>query len=118
MTISKEKRPKNSQELKSDVFTLVCKETLNLEVVKEYRFHDTRKWRFDYAILGPYMIAIEVEGGVWSGGRHTRGAGFLGDVEKYNAGTLLGWRIFRVTPDTLMTNKTLKMLHLAMQYHQ
>ena len=99
-----------------DVFCLICKQTLNVDVIMEHQFHEKRKWRFDYAILEPYFIAIEVEGGVWTNGRHTRGKGFLSDVEKYNAGTLAGWRIFRVTPDTLITDKTLKMLHLAMQY--
>lgn len=44
------------------------------------------------------MIAIEVEGGAFTRGRHTRGAGFIGDMEKYNAATSMGWRVFRVTP--------------------
>jgi len=66
--------------------------------VPEFRFHLTRKWRFDYA--HPVLkIALEVEGGVWSGGRHTRGKGFLGDVEKYNAAAAAGWAVFRCTTD-------------------
>lgn len=64
----------------------------------EYRFHPTRKWRFDWAILGPPLLAIEVEGGAWTGGRHTRGAGFEKDLEKYAEALVLGWRILRVTP--------------------
>ena len=75
------------------MFTAICKSDLKIEVVKEYLFHPTRKWRFDYAIPD-HKIALEVEGGVWTGGRHTRPQGFLSDIEKYNAGTLLGWRIF------------------------
>ncbi|MDR3328182.1 MAG: hypothetical protein LBT04_08750, partial [Prevotellaceae bacterium] len=74
-----------------DVFTIICKTDIGVEVVKEYTFHPTRKWRFDYAIP-EHKIAIEVEGGIWTGGRHTSSKGFLGDMEKYNAGTLLGWR--------------------------
>jgi len=42
------------------------------------------------------MIAVEIEGGVWTGGRHTRGAGFRQDMEKYNEATAMGWRVFRV----------------------
>lgn len=80
--------------------------------MKEFLFHPTRKWRFDYAIP-EYKIALEVEGGVWTGGRHTRPQGFLGDIEKYNSGTLLGWRIFRVTPEDLCRMKTLKLIKQA-----
>ena len=57
------------------MFTAICKSDLKIEVVKEYLFHPTRKWRFDYAIPD-HKIALEVEGGVWTGGRHTRPQGF------------------------------------------
>ena len=68
--------------------------------VAEYRFDQKRRWRFDFA--DPLnLVAIEVEGGVWTGGRHTRAKGFLGDVEKYNRAAFLGWRVFRCTPQTL-----------------
>lgn len=63
----------------------------------EVRFHPTRRWRFDFADPET-MMALEIEGGVWTGGRHTRGKGFLRDIEKYNTATSLGWRIFRTTP--------------------
>jgi hypothetical protein len=63
----------------------------------EYKFHSTRKWRFDYAIP-EYKIAIEIEGGMWINGRHTRGSGAIGDLEKYNQAVLLGWRLLRFTP--------------------
>ena len=71
---------------------------------REYRFHDTRKWRFDFAYPDK-QIAIEVEGGVYKNGRHTRGKGFTNDCEKYNAATELGWRVFRYT--TAMVNQGL-----------
>lgn len=75
----------------------------------EVQFHPGRRWRFDYA-WPESMVALEVEGGVWSGGRHTRGKGFLGDIEKYNAAASLGWRVFRVVPDALLTDATLAMV--------
>lgn len=65
-----------------------------LEVVAEYCFHPTRRWRFDFAIPDK-MIAIEIEGGSWSGGRHTRGAGYNKDMKKYNEAVKLGWRLLR-----------------------
>mgnify|MGYP003588544369 CR=1 FL=1 len=54
-----------------DLFTALCKTDLDLVAVKEFRFHPKRMWRFDYAIPDE-KIALEVEGGVWSQGRHTR----------------------------------------------
>ncbi len=110
---SGKKKPQNKEkQAKNDLFTVICKTDIGIDVVKEYLFHPSRKWRFDYAVP-EHKIAIEVEGGVWTGGRHTRPQGFLGDIEKYNAGTLLGWRIFRVTPDDLLRTKTLNLLKEA-----
>lgn len=71
----------------------------------EYRFHDTRKWRFDFA-FPRHKVAIEIEGGVWTKGRHTRGSGFVKDMEKYNEATRLGWRILRFTPSDLGKSTT------------
>lgn len=67
------------------------------EPVREFKFHQTRKWRFDFA-YPEIRLAVEVEGGIWSGGRHTRGAGFEGDCEKYNEAAVDGWRVVRLTP--------------------
>lgn len=67
-----------------------------LLVFREWRFHPVRKWRFDLALAG-LMIALEIEGGAWVQGRHVRGAGFLGDIEKYNEAQLLGWIVLRCT---------------------
>lgn len=66
----------------------------------EYRFHASRKWRFDFA--WPHrLLAVEVEGGVYTGGRHTRGSGFEADAEKYNAAAEAGWTVLRYTPKYL-----------------
>lgn len=73
------------------------------EIVTEHRFHPTRRWRFDLAIP-EHRIAIEVEGGVWTRGRHTRGSGYLADLEKYNAAAALGWTVLRYDADTARKN--------------
>lgn len=95
-----------------DVFTVICKTDLGVECVKEYKFHPERRWRFDYAIP-EHKIALEVEGGVWTQGRHTRPQGFLGDIEKYNQATLMGWRVFRTTPTELYRTATVNLLKKA-----
>jgi len=64
--------------------------------VREFKFHPKRKWRFDFA-WPRHKIAVEVEGGVWTGGRHMRGFGFQADCEKYAMALIAGWRVLRVT---------------------
>jgi hypothetical protein len=76
---------------------------LGITYLREYRFDAKRLWRADYCIPD-YKIIIEVEGGIWTNGRHTRSLGFLGDMEKYNAATLAGYRVYRVEPNKLMTD--------------
>lgn len=74
----------------------------------EYRFHSSRRWRFDLAYPSD-KIAFEIEGGVWTGGRHTRSKGFIGDMAKYNAAAELGWRVFRVTTDQVRNGEALQL---------
>jgi hypothetical protein len=66
----------------------------------EYLFHPVRKWRIDWA-WPDYRVGLEVDGGIWHNGRHTRGAGWLKDSEKLNCAAALGWRMLRVTPAQL-----------------
>lgn len=63
---------------------------------KEYRFHTERRWRFDRCHITA-KVAIEIDGGVWTGGRHTRPIGYTNDCIKLNAAALLGWTVFRLT---------------------
>lgn len=110
-TKTKSAQKRNAQKI-TDLFTVLCRSDLNVECVKEFKFHPKRRWRFDYAIP-EHRIALEVEGGVWTNGRHTRPQGFLGDIEKYNTATLMGWRVFRTTPDDLLRTATLNLLKQA-----
>jgi hypothetical protein len=72
----------------------------------EYSFAKSikRKWRFDLAFV-EIKLAIEIEGGVYSGGRHTRGKGFENDIEKYAEAICLGWVVLRVTPGLIKKGK-------------
>lgn len=99
------------------MFIKIVKSSTGLDVEKEYRFHPTRKWRFDYAISA-IKLAVEVEGGVWTGGRHTSSKGFLGDMEKYNEAALLGWCLIRITPDRLLTSKTIELIKRRLKEYE
>src|SRR5262245_37505838 len=59
-----------------------------------------RRWRFDWA-WPAFRVALEIDGGVWTGGRHTSGKGFLGDMRKLNAAATEGWLVLRCLPREL-----------------
>jgi|KBSSwiStaDraftv2_1062776.scaffolds.fasta_scaffold00198_52 hypothetical protein len=77
----------------------------------EYQFDPDRRWRWDLAWFindhkGVRGIALECNGGLWSGGAHVRPARMLKEYEKWNEGTARGWRILFCTPQTLCTAAT------------
>lgn len=79
------------------------------EPVAEHRFHPVRRWRFDFAWIDQ-KVAVEVNGGVWVGGRHTRGAGFLGDMQKLNEAQKLGWSVYQFTPQQMRSGEAANFL--------
>jgi hypothetical protein len=116
-------------------YALLKREGIPLPVT-ELRFHPDRRWRFDFAWIGqlpvtlnisynggPAMtrhtpgtpnVALEVEGGAWSRGRHTRGKGFIADMVKYNEAAVRGWKVLRVTPSQLCTLETIALIKRAL----
>lgn len=84
------------------------------EPVREYKFDPVRKWRFDFAWPN-ILIAAEVEGGIWTGGRHTRGKGFLNDCEKYNQAVLAGWKVFRFPVEMIKSGEALQIIEKALK---
>ena len=59
-----------------------------------------REWRTDYLFVNDALgvkLAVEIEGGTWSNGAHNRGSGFVKNVQKYNAYSMLGYTLLRFT---------------------
>lgn len=79
------------------------------EFETEYYFYANRRWRFDYAFPA-LKLAIEIEGAVWTQGRHTRGSGFVNDIEKYNMAASLGWTLLRFTRQEMNHKATIDMI--------
>lgn len=92
---------------------------------REYVFHPLRQWRADFAFMNSGLI-VECEGGIWNGrkrgekaggrnqaGAHTGGAGYVKDIEKYNAMVLLGWRLIRVTGEMITNGSALTLIERA-----
>lgn len=69
---------------------------LKISFTREFKFHPQRKWQADFRI-DDMPILVEVEGGVFSNGRHTRGEGYTKDCEKYSAAAVNGWYVIRGT---------------------
>ena len=96
-------------------FALICR-TLGLSPVAELPFalEVGRHWRFDFA-WPDHRIAVEVDGGAWSQGRHTRGSGFEEDCRKLNASAALGWRVLRFTSDMLDSGEAREVLEALIE---
>ncbi len=63
----------------------------------EFKFHETRKWRADFAIPELNCL-IEFEGILnCSKSRHTTATGYTGDCNKYNEASILGYIVLRFT---------------------
>lgn len=71
--------------------------------VREYPAIEGRRFRFDYA-WPDHRVAVELHGGTWQQGRHTRGQGFANDREKVNLAQLDGWTVIELTADMLSGN--------------
>jgi len=75
---------------------------LALAAFEEYSFHEKRKWRFDFAVP-EHKLALEIEGGIWTQGRHSRGKGYQEDLHKYQEAAVLGWTVLRFSVEDVLT---------------
>jgi len=75
--------------------------------VAEFRFHPTRKWRFDFAWPAE-KVAIEIDGGGYKfgGGKHMSPA----DYEKINTAQSMGWKVYRFTPAMVTKGHAIKFI--------
>jgi len=83
---------------------------LGMKLRAEWRFDASRRWRLDYLAFKQRPLigkgcAIEIEGGAWVRGRHTRGKGFEADLEKYATATAMGITVFRFSPEQIKTGR-------------
>lgn len=87
---------------------------MDLPVIHEYRFHPTRRWRFDLAVVDA-RVAVEIDGGSFVRGRHSRGAGQRSDMEKYGEALKLGWIVVRCMPEHVRSGQALSWVEAAMK---
>lgn len=89
---------KAQKEKQLNLFIEFLEAEFGLKCTPEYKFHPTRKWRIDFYFEGRVKIALEVEGGIYTKGRHITPSGFIADMEKYNALTEQGIFLLRTVP--------------------
>ena len=65
-----------------------------------------KDWRMDFA-WPSIKLAVEIEGGIFVDGRHSRGAGMRADMRKYNAATLMGWKVLRFDGDAVKNGEAI-----------
>ena len=85
-----------------------------LTAVPEFQFAAPRKWRFDF-VFGN-RVALEVQGGIFSGGRHVRGGALLKEMEKLNAAAVKGWRVLYCIPQNLCMQDTVDLIKEALNF--
>ena len=97
---------------------------------REYRFAPPRRWRADFAVGHAFQvfdaedgdraigvhpaILVEIDGGGFIAGRHSRGLGMEHDCEKASAAAILGYRVIRVTPSQVEDGRALEWVQQAL----
>lgn len=83
-----------------------------VEFEREVVFWPGRRWRFDFAFRAA-LLAVEVQGGIWTAGRHTTGAGMTAECEKVAHASMAGWRVMPVTGDQVASGQALQWIQAA-----
>lgn len=62
----------------------------------------------------PDKLAVECEGGIYSGGAHTRGKHFESDCVKYAEALLLGYKVLRFSTGQVKSGYAIDMIRKAL----
>lgn len=115
---TRQKPPKNAKKGKSlpkaDLFLTLLNQKYHQTWVSEYKFHPIRKWRMDFA-CPELKICIEIDGGIFIGGRHSRPIGMLKDNEKLNTAASMGWLVLKFTPQQKSKTETFELIDKAVE---
>jgi very-short-patch-repair endonuclease len=84
------------------------------EAVLEFEFAKPlhRKFRSDLCWVH-YKLIVEIEGGIFTGGRHVRGKSYEQDCIKYSMAAILGYCVLRMTYPMLHDGRGFYLLRLA-----
>ena len=89
-------------------------EQAGIPFIKEFVVAPPRKYRCDFFI--GHDLLVEVEGGGWIGGHHSRGKGLEDDCENSALATGRGYRFMRVTPAQVNNGRALEWIKVAAEW--
>lgn len=82
---------------------------------REFRFAPPRRWRADFYVGQIFnRVLVEIDGGGFIAGGHSRGAGIYRDSEKQSAAAILGYRVIRCTPRQVEDGSALSWIQMAL----
>ncbi len=82
--------------------------------VGQHRFVPGRQFRFDRC-WPDRLVAAEVQGGIWSGGRHARGSGIAAECIKFSIAAALGWRVLPLTDEMIESGQAVELIRQALE---
>jgi very-short-patch-repair endonuclease len=86
------------------------------EPEREYMFAKSigRRWRLDFA-YPEKRIGIEVQGGIYVRGAHSRGTGLERDYEKYNQAQVLGWDVYQFSRKMIESGEAIDIIKRVLE---
>lgn len=72
-----------------------------------------RDFRFDLC-WPAQRVAVEVQGGIWVNGAHSRGSGVERDCTKYCLAAAAGWRVLPVTKSMIQSGEAVRLIAQAL----
>lgn len=112
------RRGANHQSQKSiweEVFARQVKEYTLPAAIRQYSFARCvgRQYKADFAWVDERLI-VEVQGGLFNGGRHARGAGVESDLERQAIASCLGWKLMGFSPRHVKSGWAVEMTAVAL----
>ena len=104
----------SNSKLESKFLSLLFELAPALKVVREFRAIPGRRFAFDF-FLPDYGILIEIQGGAFTGGRHTRGAGMASDCEKSRLAQMMGYKCFAYTGNQITREHVQELVNYVQQ---
>lgn len=105
--MKKRKATRKQSESKLELaFSREWVKTYGRTIVREYKFHPRRMWRFDFAFPS-VKVAIEIQG---YGRGHISYTGMYQDYQKNNSAIRLGWSIIYLMSEDLKPDNITKTL--------
>lgn len=102
----------NAVQANRELFLASCKAWGLPEPLPEVQFHPDRRWRFDW--LFNAWLAVEIQGGLFSQGRHVRGAALVREYEKINEAQIMGYTVLLVTPQQVKDGSAFALIKRAL----